>query len=178
MYEPTPFFQDDSDEPLPPNDTVPGLQQVTEEDLDFQPAESSEQNVSETPASKGFKFAFEKELEELTSGVVPESTSRSTKWALKTFYSWCEARNKAEDTAGVPSDLLTNPDINLLNKYLAMFAVEARKANGELYPPATLHHLLCGLLRHMREVSPCCPNFLDKKDKFKKLHNTLDSHFH
>ena len=28
---------------------------------------------------------------------------------------------------------------------------------------ATIHQLLCGLLRHMREVSQDCPNFLDKK---------------
>ena len=31
----------------------------------------------------------------------------------------------------------------------------------------------------MREISPNCPNFLNKQDeRFKKLHNTLDSHFH
>ncbi len=33
------------------------------------------------------------------------------------------------------------------------------------------------VLRHMRDVQPGCPNFLDKKDsRFKKLH--VDSHFH
>ena len=42
-----------------------------------------------------------------------------------------------------------------------------------------VHQLLCGLLRYMRNVNPGCPNFLDKKDsRFKKLHGTLDSHFH
>ena len=31
----------------------------------------------------------------------------------------------------------------------------------------------------MRNVNPGCSNFLDKKDsRFKKLHETLDSHFH
>ena len=31
----------------------------------------------------------------------------------------------------------------------------------------------------MRNVNLGCPNFLDKKDsRFKKLHGTLDSHFH
>ena len=34
-------------------------------------------------------------------------------------------------------------------------------------------------LRHMREVNPFCPNFLDKKDaSFRQLHHTLDVHFH
>ena len=60
-----------------------------------------------------------------------------------------------------------------------MFIVEARKANGENYPPATLHVIMCRILRHMREVTPDCPNFVDKGDRrFEKLHGTLDAHLH
>ena len=32
------------------------------------------------------------------------------------------------------------------------------------YPPSTLHQLLCGFVRFMREHNPECPNFLDKSD--------------
>ena len=57
--------------------------------------------------------------------------------------------------------------------------MEARKKNGEKYPPATLHQILCGVLRQMRQLNCMCLNFLDKGDKrFKPLHNTLDAHFH
>ena len=70
-------------------------------------------------------------------------------------------------------------DANILNTHLSRFVVETRKSNGEAYPPATLHQLLCGVLRHMRDCNPGCPNFLDKKDsRFKQLHGTLDSYFH
>ena len=56
--------------------------------------------------------------------------------------------------------------------------VEAKKATGEHYPPSSLHQLLCGLLRHMREINPNCPNFLDKKDvRFQQFHHSLDVHF-
>ena len=57
--------------------------------------------------------------------------------------------------------------------------METRKENGERYTPKTIHSLLSGLLRHMREMNVNCPNFLEKSDSnFKDLHRTLDSLFH
>lgn len=128
---------------------------------------------------KMFKFSTEEDIEELNKGVIPLNTSRSTKWAVKTFELWCQARNLEKSTENVPESLLRSPNISDLNKYLSMFVVEARKANGDEYPPATLHQILCGLLRFMREVTPDCPNFWNKADtRFKRLQNTLDAHFH
>jgi len=98
---------------------------------------------------------------------------------MKVFNLWSEERNKSRPQDPVPADLLSCNDPTLLSKHLSRFAVEVRKTNGEPYPPTTIHQLLCGLLRHMRETSPGCPNFLDKKDsRFKELHGTLDVHFH
>ena len=37
-----------------------------------------------------------------------------------------------------------------LNQWLACFVLEVRKKDGTVYPPNTLHHLVAGLLRHMR----------------------------
>ena len=57
--------------------------------------------------------------------------------------------------------------------------VETRKSNGLMYPPSTLHQLLCGILRRMRELNLNYPNFLDKSDnRFWSLQSTLDSYFH
>ena len=65
-----------------------------------------------------------------------------------------------------------------MTKNISRYIVETRAKNGAVYPPSTLHSLLCGLLRHMRAINPGCPNFLDRKDyRFAKLHNTLDSLF-
>ena len=70
-------------------------------------------------------------------------------------------------------------DPELLNHHLSKFIVETRKANGEPYPPASLHQLLCGLLRHMREENHSCPNFLNKKDaRFRPLQQTLNAYLH
>ena len=45
----------------------------------------------------------------------------------------------------------------------------------ESYPPATVHQLLCSLLRYMRENVPGCPNILAH---FQPLQGTLVALFH
>ena len=79
----------------------------------------------------------------------------------------------------VLEDFFQCSDPKILNRHLSCFVLKTRKSNGERYPPATLHHLLCGLLRHFRQQNTGCPNFMDKKDlRFWELHGTLDVHFH
>ena len=82
----------------------------------------------------------------------------------------------------VPNDLLTANDPQMLCKHLSRFVVETRKANGDPYPPSTLHSILCGILRYMRENNVNSVNFLDKKDlRFSSFHKTLDylfNHLH
>ena len=38
-----------------------------------------------------------------------------------------------------------------LAHWLTLFILEARKKTGEVYPPNTLHHIVCGLMRHVRQ---------------------------
>ena len=88
----------------------------------------------------------------------------------------CNPANPIRD-----SNIFTCTDPQTLNSTLSKFIVETRKSNGpgELYPSQTLHQLLCGVLRHMCNKNPACPNFMDKKDaRFSQLHKTLDSYFH
>ena len=125
------------------------------------------------------EFVSDDELATLSKGLIPANTSRNTKWALKTFEEWRNARNLNFPQDPVPETLLTCTDPAVLSVNLSRFSVEARKSSGELYPPSSIHQLLCGVLRHMRELNPHCPNFLDKKDaSFRQLHHTLDVHFH
>ena len=133
----------------------------------------------EQPSTKRFKFSTEDEISSLSKGVKPLNTSRQTRWALKTFKAWCDARNSDSQVDSVPDNLLETQDVAALSKHLSRFVVEVRKENGEHYPPATVHQILCGILRYMRDISYECPNFLDKSDgRFKDLHGTLDAYFH
>ena len=103
----------------------------------------------------------------------------TTSWALNNFQQWMSNRNRCSPANPIQDDIFTCTDQQTLNNTLSKFVVETRKSNGDLYPPQTLHQLLCGVLRHMRSKNPACPNFLDKKDaRFSQLHKTLDSYFH
>ncbi len=51
----------------------------------------------------------------------------------------------------------------------------------QVYPPSTIHQLLCGLLRHMRNTNPGCPNLhsmLPKQSKLRKWDYSLRSSRH
>ena len=129
-------------------------------------------NVLHSPVS-------DEELAKLAEWLVPENTSKTTYWALKHFNQWMATRNQSCPNDPVLDDFLLTTDPQTLNIHLARFIVETRKSNGDLYPPATLHQLFCGILRHMRSKNPGCPNFLDKKEsRFRQLHGTLDFYFH
>ena len=142
-------------------------------------AASSSSTLPNGTSERFSTFVDDEQLAVLSKGVVPANTDKSTKWALANFDAWRKARNEKYPANPVPEDLLTTNDPALLNTQLSRFVLETRKSNGEPYPPKTLHQLLCGLLRHMRDIHPGCPNFLDKKDsRFKSLHGTMDAHFH
>ena len=122
------------------------------------PNHSTSPTSSIQPDSKCFKFAKEEELSEIAKGLVPENTNNSTKWALNNFDAWTKARNASYPDSPVPEDILMSSNPELLNLHLSRFVIETRKANGEMYPPSTLHQLLCGILRFIREHNPECPN--------------------
>ncbi len=98
---------------------------------------------------------------------------------MTNFEAWKSSRNAIHPEDQVPEDFLQCTDPDTINNQLSKFIVETRKTNGAQYPPATLHSLLCGVLRCMRESNPVgCPNFLDKKDtRFRPLQRTLDYYF-
>ena len=115
----------------------------------------------------------------LSEKFVPKNTVTSTKWAVANFESWRSARNSKlvnQTDELVPSDLLESRDKLVLNKWLCVFVAETRKQDGNRYSPKSLYQLLTGILRHMRNVNPSCPNFLDTDDhSFSRFHNTLDN---
>ena len=54
---------------------------------------------------------------------------------------------------------LAQPD--KLNYCLSKFVLEARKENGENYPPSKIYSICCGLLRYVREIKPAMNFFKD-----------------
>jgi len=115
------------------------------------------------------------EMSNLEEGPTVANTKKCTDWAVRVFTAWRQARNVTQEDR-CPTDLLENPSAGQLNYWLSRFVVEARRADGERYPSATLYQLLSGLLRYARSKSKGCPNFLDKKDqRFVELRGTCES---
>ena len=134
-------------------------------------------NKENEPDRSCFKQLSDEELAGLTSKFVPKNTDKTTKWALKNFSDWREARNASNCTEKCPDDLLENPNPISLNKWLSRYVAETRQQDGTLYLPKTIQSLLSGLLRHMRSTcSGEVPNFLQKNDVlFRDLHNAIDN---
>ena len=76
-----------------------------------------------------------------------------------------------EDSPTDPATLAHN--LALLSFWLELFFFEMRTKHGKEYNPNTLHHLVCGILRHTRTVNPSVDFFKDHE--FSGLRMTLDS---
>ena len=125
-----------------PSESQPLLPHPSSVSLPLQPHPSS--------ASGRFKRVTDQELSKLAEGLVPQNTAKMTSWAQKNFQKWMSNSNVCNPSDPVPEDFLQCTDPVTLNKHLSKFIVETRKSSGELYPPVTLHQLLCGILRYMR----------------------------
>ena len=88
------------------------------------------------------------------------STLRSTSWAVTVYREWISNRNLHSNDK-CPEDFLElqhSRDVVCLEKWLCLFVVEARKQDGNSYPPSTIQSLLSGILRHMRELHTDTPD--------------------
>ena len=100
-----------------------------------------------------------------------KNTRKNTTWALRIWHSWRDQNMKA--TNEVIPDLETM-DATTLNFFLSRFVLESRKKDGNPYPPKSLYYIMCGLLRHMREIGITDMNFLSN-DRFLGFQKTLDA---
>ena len=95
---------------------------------------------------------------------------------MRTFDAWTTWRSTTKPEDPVPEDILSCADAGVLNKWLSLFALEARKLDGSKYPSNTLNMVLSGLKRYMVRSNPDTPNFLDEKDlRFSGLRGTRDT---
>ena len=117
------------------------------------------------------------EVEKLSAGVIPKNTQKNEQWALRAFNEWIQERNKrCEDKC--PESILETENAESLAKWLSLFTIEVRKKDGERYPPATIHMLLCALQRIMRRYNKQAFDIFAKKDtRFWQFHGTMETVF-
>ena len=127
---------------------------------------SSHQPLLPSECTDRFQF---KSKEELPKGYMPANSNRSTKWALKVYDLWSQARNQQYPEDPIPEHLLTSCDLVLLNTHLARFTVEL----GRPVEPYPTHYCPPTTMWTSQIYERKCSNFLDKKDScFRPLQGT------
>lgn len=127
---------------------------------------------SSLPPQDSSRFAEPKtndEVAEARKDAVPKKTRQDTEYC-RVFEAWRAYRNSCGST--LPT--LLEMDKHTLSHWLIRFVLEARKANGSEYPPNTLHHIVCGIMRHMRSTTMPGVDFFTQRE-FASFRDSLDA---
>ena len=100
----------------------------------------------------GFKERFAKpktegEIQEARLKGVPKKTLDDTRYCMSVWDAWCNYRQK---TCGDNIPPLIEQQSSQQQHWLTRFVLEVRKQDGSEYPPDSLHHLCCGIMRFLR----------------------------
>jgi len=116
------------------------------------------------------KAISEENIEQAIQSAVPASTRKDTKYCVSIWDEWVVARANSTGTIIPYLKDITLPE---LNHWICYFILEVRKKDGTEFPPNTLHHICCGILRYLRISGVSVDIFKDKE--FIKFRNVLDS---
>ena len=142
--------------------------------------------LNDSASTTGRRFAkplTREEARQKTQPYVPKRTQQCNKWALSVFQLWVASRKQETpvESAGCPEDLLEAAyPTHTLDEWLSLFVLEARRGDGEYYPPLTVQNLLAALFRvYKANRGASVYSFMNKIEReryFPKLHNALDRH--
>ena len=113
----------------------------------------------------------EAEIVQARTKGVPLKTQKDTKYCVGVWESWREYRNSTTGAAIAP---LTELNHSELDHWLTRFILEVRKKDGSEFPPNSLHHICCGLMRHLRWSGQPSIDFFAHSD-FANFKASLDS---
>ena len=89
----------------------------------------------------------DKEVKSARTQGIPKRTQDDTKYCVSLWNAWKSYR---KETTGDIIEDITELSISALNHWLTSFILEVRKKDGSEFPPSSLYHICCGLMRHLR----------------------------
>ena len=107
---------------------------------------------SHASTSSERRFALlktEAELAKARAQSIPQKTREDTAYCIRVWKDWSEFRSAATETIVPPLEHLST-STQELQHWLIRFISEIRKKNGSEYPATTLHHIVSGVMRHIR----------------------------
>ena len=129
------------------------------------------------PGDKRFK-SLKKSLATYQQPYCPENTKINTRWPVKNFEDWAASHNERHPDNLCPRGVLLSDNAEEVSLWLQRYILGTCKTNGDKYPPRTLHLLLSGLQRYMRENKEHPFHFFSQDSPpFRKLTNTCDSYY-
>ena len=139
-----------------------------------QQLDSSPAHFEDATIGCSSRFATPKTDEEVVEArlqAVPKKTRQDTEYCVRVWDAWRTNRN-AHGSA-VPSLLDVDMERATLACWLTRFVLEMRKTDGTEYPPNTVHHIVCGVMRHLRCTKPDIDFFKDAE--FSSFRSSLDA---
>ena len=107
------------------------------------------------------------------SSSVPTTTQNDTLYCLKTWKEWAVQRNECDNISQIAPEVPLLTDLESLAYWLERFVLEERMKDRSVYHPNTLHHLICGIQREVRNSNAGIDLFKDPP--FANAKKTLDS---
>ena len=97
---------------------------------------------------------------------------RETTWCISLWNEWRDDRNSRSEEQ-VPSDICAlSPEE--LQRWLSRFVLQVRKMDGKEYCPDTLYHIVCGVMRFLRQNGKPEIDLL-KEQCYADFRSTLDA---
>ena len=120
--------------------------------------------IKDTPSTRHAQPKSDEEVLRARENSVPNSTKNDTKYCLRTWSEWAYNRNKlsCNNDLVAPEDP-ASVDVHSMAYWLERFILEIRTKHGNEYNPNSLHHFVCGILRHVRNVNPAIDFFKDSQ---------------
>ena len=108
----------------------------------------------------------DKEIEEVGKASMAKKTREDLNYCVRVWEEWKKCRNISKETKAMT-------EIEL-NDNLSRFVLELRKKDGNEYPPDTVYHICCSIMRYLR--LECQPDIDFFKNAFlKPFRDVLDS---
>ena len=107
------------------------------------------------------------EIQQARERAIPSKTLADTKYCMGILNEWRRCRVDI-----IPS--IEDMSREQMQYWLTRFVLEVRKKSGDVYPPNTLHHIVVGIMRHVRWSGKPTIDFLKDPD-FTSFRATLDA---
>ena len=89
------------------------------------------------------------EIKRARAESVPKNTRKDTAYCFRIWTDW--EKNSHTQTNEIVPSLMQLTEKSLLQHWLTRLVLEIRTKKGTEYTPNTLHHIVCGIMRYIRQ---------------------------